>query len=916
MQLLDLRVTGENYKFFYNCNLDKMDYRQKMIIPSQQSTKNDDEDDEDLEALRLAALQSLRTKDTVHNKKQPQAQVQKIIPDVTQTSHSSYKCQRPLRRGYFHNRIQQRQNGNLYYQSPRNPNLIAIVPVDERSVLQQTELACPVEKTAPSIEPYSSEVTKFHRFKDNGSGSDEEDNKEQKNTVTNTETIEKGADDKTSTVVGDQTETAENLKKTEEDQDGINDDDDDILLMADLEEEDSLERLMDEMEREMNVDKPSERKEKKSNRKENREPIKKDEVGKNVTQKNRTEESNVRKEIYSPAPAAIILKNERQSTSPHAVTRISQKRRSLSPRSRSRKRSPRRSPRRSPIKHSKKSQREIPRYRSPRKSPVRYSPRSRSPKLSSRSRSPRLSPRRSPNKSPIRRSPIKRLSPRGRSPKLSPHSRSPRPIRSPKASLTKSPRLARSRSPKFSPLRLSPQSRSPLRSRSPKLSPRRVSPSRRLSPKSKSPGLSPRRGSSRLISPKISPRRMSPRSRSPRLSPHRSPWSSPRNSPRLSPRRKRSPRWSPKELSRKHGPRSITPDRIDSPLYTKEPSPIIKSRISPETNRVKTKQKEENLEKTAAIEKETADVINDPVLEARRRKFESTRPIDPINANKKIKLSKKENTSKKVDAPKGGEVQSGNVRKINKIADDYDIQETDLCLDTHYEFEDFEESMENTSPIAITSSVNSCIDLETQKTEKEKSSKKKKKRDKELYQVGKLKNELPLSERIGKDKKCKKRKDVISDGSSEDMDAIFEDLVVDKESDLRTELSRRRAERLNRTVPIQSARLVQSAFKGVVNEVVKSNAKVNQRHLVKADEKTNQKEVRRVTVLHRSISEIHDSEDESTIDSKVPVRFRLGLNKQVQDSRESKVSRKVSKRQGRKVKHKTNLVVTNTEHIL
>lgn len=263
---------------------------------------------------------------------------------------------------------------------------------------------------------------------------------------------------------------------------------------------------------------------------------------------------------------------------------------------------------------------------------------------------------------------------------------------------------------------------------------------------------------------------------------------------------------------------------------------------------------------------------------------------------KKIKLNKKENISKKIESLEGGDIQS-NIRKINKITEDYDIQETDLCLDTHYEFEEFEQNMENASPIAI-SSVNSCIDLEIQNPEKERSSKKKKKRDKELYQVGKLKNELPLSERIGKDKKCKKRKDIISDGSSEDMDAIFEDLVVDKESDLRTELSRRRAERLNRTVPIQSARLVQSAFKGVVNEVVKSNAKVNQRHLVKADDKTNQKEVRRVTVLHRSISDIHDSEDESSLDSKMPVRFRLGLNKQ--DSRESKVSRKASKRQGRK----------------
>lgn len=80
-----------------------------MIIPSQQNPKNDDEDDEDLEALRLAALQSLRTKDTVHNKKQPPPQ--KTISDVIQTSHTSYKGQRPIRRRYFHNQMQQRQNG-------------------------------------------------------------------------------------------------------------------------------------------------------------------------------------------------------------------------------------------------------------------------------------------------------------------------------------------------------------------------------------------------------------------------------------------------------------------------------------------------------------------------------------------------------------------------------------------------------------------------------------------------------------------------------------------------------------------------------------------------------------------------------------------------------------------------------------
>lgn len=32
MQLVDVRVVSDNYKFFYNYNLDKMDYRQKVSI--------------------------------------------------------------------------------------------------------------------------------------------------------------------------------------------------------------------------------------------------------------------------------------------------------------------------------------------------------------------------------------------------------------------------------------------------------------------------------------------------------------------------------------------------------------------------------------------------------------------------------------------------------------------------------------------------------------------------------------------------------------------------------------------------------------------------------------------------------------------------------------------------------------------
>lgn len=611
-------------------------------------------------------------------------------------------------------------------------------------------------------------------------------------------------------------ETTKSLQKNGDNQeeDG-NDDDDDILLMADLEEEDSLERLMDEMEKEMNDENKSEKREKKLHKSEAKNIVKSDEGSKNLDQKARSDDSYGKKERNNVTTSALttIIKNDRRSVSPHVTNRVSQKRRSLSPRSRSRKKSPRRSPRRSPIRQMKKSPRDTStRYRSP--PPSRYSP---------RARSPRLSPRRSPNRTSMKRSPLRKLSPRGRSPKLSSRSRSPRPhrsrsprrsksprTRSPKISRSRTPRLSRSRSPRYSPpLRSSP------RSKSPRVSPRRVSP-RRLRSRSRSLGLSsPRRGSSRLRSPKASPRRTPSRLRSPRLSPHKSPWSSPRHSPRLSPRRKRSPKWSPKELSRKHGPHSVTPDNRDG--YMREPSPIFKG-TTPETPRTKAKQKDEIYERSTImteITKESVDTISDPVLEARRKKFESTRPIDPINANKKIKLSKKHTTNAKVESSEGTEIQLTNARRANKTIEEYDVQEMDLCLEVNYELEECEEAMENTSPSAFTSTISTCIEAEPQKTEKEKPSKKKKKRDKELYQVGKLKNELPLSERIGKDKKCKKRKDIIAEP---EMDAIFEDITVDEEGDLRAELSRRRAERLNRTVPIQSARLVQSAFKGVVNE--------------------------------------------------------------------------------------------------
>jgi len=658
-----------------------------------------------------------------------------------------------------------------------------------------------------------SEISKFHRFKDNGSASEEEDTKEQKNVVT-TDKIEIMAEkepEESITETKSQNETAESLQENGSNQEGDgNDDDDDILLMADLEEENSLDRLMNEMEEEMDDETKSSEK-KKLNKNKAKDTGKTDE-DKNFDQKTKSDESSKKEKHNATTLSLSTIKVDRKSNSPHMTNRVNQKRKSLSPRSRPRKKSPRRSPRRSPIRQLKKSPRES-RYRSPRRSPLsRYSP---------RPRSPRPSPRRSPNRIAIKRSPLRRLSPRGRSPKLSSRSRSPRPphrsrsprrsprsksprLRSPKM-CSRSPRLSRSRSPRYlSPLR------SP-RSKSPRLSPRRSLPPRRLRSRSRSPAASPlRRGSPRLRSPKGSPRRTPSRLRSPRLSPRRSPWSSPKHSPRLSPRRRRSPKWSPKD-SRKYG-RSISPDNRG---YARDPSPIFKDTAMSELPRGKVKQKDEVYERPITMietAKESVETVNDAILEARRKKFESTRPIDPVNANKKIKLYKKHTTSTKVESTETTDIQLSGTKKLNKTIEEYNVQE---LLKASYEFENFEEAVKDTLPSAISDSVNTCIDVDLQKTEKEKSMKKKRKRDKELYQVGKMKSELPLSERIGKDKKCKKRKEMASE---DDVDTIFEDMTIDEEGDLRTELSRRRAERLNRTVPIQSARLVQSAFKGVVNE--------------------------------------------------------------------------------------------------
>ncbi|XP_011307704.1 neurofilament heavy polypeptide isoform X2 [Fopius arisanus] len=808
-------VPPEKQLFFPNIiDFNNMDYRQKMIVSTSHKYKKEDDDDDDLEALRLAALKSRRIKPVPHVK--AQAFPQQHVIHSGRAQYPSYN-QRFPRREYYHPNRSPRQNGN-FHPSRVNQNLIEIIPVEESPVSTASEYKTPPD---PLLAANVTEPSKFQRYTDDVSGSDEEDLKDPKNPDSQAETQktvvdEPGTDKENQSNEANFSQVDEDLDLLEEPEENVEnekdqEDDDDILLMADLEEEDSLERLMDEMDREMNLEKsPVDIKEKKPSKNESKEPR----VSFKSEMKNRPAEK--------PNNSLDTSKIETRSVSSYSSIKTTTQR-SLSPKQKLIRKSPRRSPPRS----LKKCQREPSRVRSPRKSPPKYSPRP-------RSRSPRISPRRSPNRSPVRR-----LSPRGRSP-LS---------RSPKSRKSRSPKIiSRPHSPRFlncprSPLRISPD-RSPL-PKSPKLSPHRLSPNRRASP---------RRSRSR------SPRRSPLRKVSPRLSPKRSPWSSPRNSPRLSPRRRRSPR------DRKR--RSLTPE--DSSLHRKENSPIRKNVQSPPEG-----------SKKKPI-KEIIEVSNNSVLEARRRKFESTRPIDPITANKKIKLSKKE------EMKETGNAQANSPkRKTKEMAEEHqEILDEELSLHEDYDF-DLEPvlSDESNSPVLV-----APLKVERGKV------KKKKKKDKEIYQVGKMKDAV-LTGRIIKDKKCKKKKEMSP--TLEEGEVLAVEGVVDEEADLRTELSRRRAERLNRTVPIQSARLLQSAFKGVVNEVAKNNAKVIQRHLGKVNDKSSQKEIRRVTVVHRTVTDLSDSEE--TLDSKMPVRFRLGTNNSLQET-PSKSSRKSSKRQGRKGK--------------
>lgn len=213
-----------------------------------------------------------------------------------------------------------------------------------------------------------------------------------------------------------------------------------------------------------------------------------------------------------------------------------------------------------------------------------------------------------PLRSPSPFSRKRSISPYSKLLKRSPSSRSPR---------RRSPSLDRYR---YSPVRSRPYRRS----LSPRRSPRRLSPLREKN-------LSPRRYSppkSRYIYRSPSPRRRR-RSISRDVSPSRR---------RLSPlrRRSRSPRIKSKSRSPKIKP--VVRKKTPSPLKK-----VIKPRpVSPNNRRKDNKIMDDDhfkkKDKVKTIEKQVDLRPIDPVLEARKRKFESNKPIEP--SSKKIILKK------------------------------------------------------------------------------------------------------------------------------------------------------------------------------------------------------------------------------------------------------------------------------------
>ena len=739
-----------------------------------------EEDDEDLEALRIAALRTVGAKSKAEI---PRIRQPALLPEPVQTWADYQPCptydnQRRDWHRYFRNDRQPRQNGvrkdnnkfvwknpmfdrerrakynrctslqNAYHPSRVNKNLIEIIPMEQdKGTTAIASNASTVKQM--KIENESAQISKYDRYKDEESASEEEDTKEScsgRPTIATPkcERLERNESDYSANEL--ETDEQSNLASDGPFVGATDDDDDDdensndstphspsssrtvdeevdcdVLVMHDVEEENSLDRLIAEMENDVKCD-ITEKDEKKLS-------AEKQETNERK-ESSATKKSGPHSDICGDKNGAMVStaipssnKNESRSISPRPVQKSLRKRqRSLSPKPQQwnkspTRRSPRRSPRRIPL-PPKKGPRESPRARSP---PRRGSPPG--SRFDMRERSPKIF-------EPSRRSPMRRNSPRERSPKV------------------------------FESSRRSPIRRNSPRDRSPKAFEQRRSPRGRASTRPISRSGSPRHTKIvRSRSPRQSPVRISPRGRSPPERRRRSPIDCAR-------KRKRTPTPVKLDDTTTTTPTTTTTSRT---IKRGEASPVRKQSSSPDT----------------AIQSA------DPILEARRRKFENVKLIDPINDNKKIKITKKEDIAKKMD-----------LEEQETIDEEY----SELCLTDDYLFDAFEveniESDEESPPNPVPVLVVPVVErIEKDKTKKKN---KHKKRSKELYKIGKnLRGELPLSVRINERK-------------------IEKGAPGDEGDDLRVEISRRRAEKLNRGTRIDSAqaRLLQTAVKGVVNEYV------------------------------------------------------------------------------------------------
>ncbi|XP_050441875.1 serine/arginine repetitive matrix protein 1-like isoform X2 [Adelges cooleyi] len=421
-------------------------------------------------------------------------------------------------------------------------------------------------------------------------------------------------------------------------------------------------------------------------------------------------------------------------------------------------------------------------------------------------------PLRSP--SPIRKksiSPYSKLYRRSLTPR-SPHRRSPTPDRY-RYSPVRSRNYRRSLTPRRSPRRFSP-----LREKN--LSPKRYSP-----PKIRYPYRSPSpRRRRRSLSRDISPARR-------RLTPLRR-------------RRSRSPL-----RSKSRSPKGRLP-----PIRRRTPSPLPKSRpISPITRRKDTKilddERIRNKDKIKLIDKEVEAKPLDPILEARKKKFESKKPIDPTS--KKIILKKSNSVQVAIQTDNKKEIEPYMSTKVLHVT-----KKPKISTQTHETLQNINKKTENNSKpkeMKRVMKLNSTSDKVIKKRPRiifgqEESSDQTEEdmlelsgtSDELLEEEDELEQdeeeEMEISDGNEYEEEIEKEgqeSGSSSDGDEEDDDTQEEQTIDDEKNkivkanetvDLRTELKRRRALRLN-TVHVEvkkkpdsfyPARLLQSAIRGVV----------------------------------------------------------------------------------------------------